>query len=61
MEHEIVLSDINVKELREIIERKAPKYLPDLEVFLAELSFDLIPAVEYPNKIMRDPKRSTDS
>ena len=40
--HEIVLCDRNIAELRDILGRKAPKYLPDAEVLLldgADLSF----------------------
>ena len=42
--HEIVLCDRNIAELRDILERKAPKYLPDADVLLAEMSYELIPA-----------------
>lgn len=54
--HEIVLCDRNIAELREILNRKAPKYLPDAEVLLAELSYELIPAVDYAEKLIRDAK-----
>ena len=36
--HEMVLSDQNIQELREVLGRKAPQVLPDAEVLLAELS-----------------------
>ena len=42
--HEIILCDRNIAELRDILERKAPKYLPDADVLLAEMSYELIPA-----------------
>ncbi len=45
--HEIVLCDRNIAELRDILGRKAPKYLPDAEVLLAEMSYELIPAVDH--------------
>ena len=32
--HEIVLCDRNIAELRDILQRKAPRYLPDAEVLL---------------------------
>ena len=32
--HEMVLCDRNIAELRDILNRKAPKYLPDAEVLL---------------------------
>lgn len=54
--HKIVLCDRNIFELRDILRRKAPKYLPDAEVLLAELSFELIPAIDYAEKLIRDAK-----
>ena len=39
--------DRNIVELRDILGRKAPKYLPDAEVLLAEMSYELIPAVDH--------------
>ncbi len=54
--HQIVLTDRNIFELREIIKRKKPSLLPAAETFLAQLSFELIPAVEDTAKIIRDVK-----
>ena len=54
--HEIVLCDRNITELRSILQRKAPKYLPDAEVLLAELRYELIPAVDHAEKLIRDAK-----
>ena len=54
--HEIVLCDRNIWELRDILRRKAPKSLPDAEVLLAEMSYELIPAVDHAEKLMRDAK-----
>lgn len=54
--HEIVLCDRNIAELRDILKRKAPKYLPDAEVLFAELSYELIPSVDYTEKPIRDAK-----
>ena len=54
--HEIVLCDRNLMELRDILKRKAPKFLPDAEVLLAEMSYELIPAVEHAEKLIRDAK-----
>ena len=54
--HEIVLCDRNIAELRDIFGRKAPKYLPDAEVLLAEMSYELIPAVDHAEKLIRDAK-----
>ena len=54
--HEIVLCDRNIAELRDILNRKAPKFLPDAEVLLAEMSYELVPAVDHAEKLIRDAK-----
>lgn len=54
--HDMVLSDRNLSELRDILHRKAPQYLPDAEVLIAELPYELIPAVDHAEKLIRDPK-----
>ncbi|MDR1541097.1 MAG: PIN domain-containing protein [Clostridiales bacterium] len=54
--HELILCDRNVTEMREVIKRKTPDILADAEVFLAELSYELIPSVEEAEKLIRDPK-----
>lgn len=54
--HEIVLCDRNITELRDILTRKAPQLLADAEVLLAELSYELIPAVDHAEKLIRDAK-----
>lgn len=54
--HEMVLCDRNVLELRDVLKRKAPQVLPDAEVLLAEMSYELIPAVEHAEKLIRDAK-----
>ena len=54
--HEIVLCETNITELRNILERKAPRYLSDAEVLLAEMSFELIPAINHAEKLIRDAK-----
>ena len=54
--HEIVLCDRNIMEFRNILKRKAPKFLPDAEVLLAEMSYELIPAVDHAEKLIRDAK-----
>lgn len=53
---EIVLCDRNITELRDILKQKAPKFLPDAEVLLAEMSYELIPAVDHAEKLIRDAK-----
>lgn len=52
--HYIVLCERNIAELRDILKRKAPKFLPDAEVLLAEMSYELIPAVEHVERLIRD-------
>jgi predicted nuclease of predicted toxin-antitoxin system len=52
----MVLCDRNIAEIRDILQRKAPKYLPDAEVLLAEMSYELIPAVDHAEKLIRDAK-----
>jgi predicted nucleic acid-binding protein len=54
--HELVLCDRNIFELRDVLGRKAPHALADVEVFLAELAYDFVPAPEYPQKLISDPK-----
>lgn len=54
--HDMILCDRNIAELREILNRKAPKYLPDAEVLIAELPFEMIPAVDHAEKLIRDAK-----
>lgn len=54
--YDIVLCDRNIIELRDILNRKAPKFLPDAEVLLAELSYELIPAAYHTEKLIRDAK-----
>lgn len=54
--HELYLSDQNITELKDILSRKRPDKLPELNSFLSELSFTLIPAVYSQNVTMRDVK-----
>ena len=54
--HEMILCDRNISELRDILERKAPKFLPDADVLLAEMSYELIPAVDHAKKLICDAK-----
>ena len=54
--HEMVLCDRNIIEIREILKRKAPQFLPDAEVLLAEMSYELIPAIDHAEKLIRDAK-----
>lgn len=54
--HRIVLSDYNISELKEILRKKAPKYLPAAENLLKGLSYELIPAVDHVERLIRDTK-----
>ncbi len=54
--HEMVLCDQNLTELRKVLSRKAPQALPDAEVLLTELSYELIPATLHAQKLIRDAK-----
>lgn len=58
-EHDIVLCERNISELRTILMRKAPKFLPDAEVLLAEMSYELIPEIHCAEKLIRDAKDQT--
>lgn len=54
--HDMVLCDRNIFELREVLNRKKPEKLPDAEVLLVELSYELIPAAYHAEKLIRDVK-----
>ena len=54
--HSLILCDRNISELKDILKRKAPELLPDSEVLLAELPYELIPGVDYAGKLIRDAK-----
>ena len=54
--HEMILCDRNIYELCDVLKRKAPDSLPDADVLLAELSYELIPAVYNAQKLIRDAK-----
>lgn len=54
--HQLFIADWSIAELRDILTRKAPEVLPDVEVFLAEFPFELIIAPLHPEKLISDPK-----
>lgn len=54
--HEMVLCDRNIVELRDVLSRKAPKYLPDADMLLTRMTYELIAAVDHVEKPMRDVK-----
>lgn len=54
--HTIVLCDKNIEELKTILARKAPAFLPAAEELLSELPYELIPAARGGAHRMRDAK-----
>ena len=53
--HRLVLCDYNISELRRIARKKFSHVQADIDLFLAELTYEIIPAIESPQKLMRDP------
>lgn len=54
--HRVVLCKRNVGELREILSRKAARYLPAAEELLDTMAYELIPEVEHTTQHIRDVK-----
>ena len=54
--HELVLCDHIVAEIRDVVARKRPDLLPDVEVLLAQLSYEMVIAPKEPSKLISDPK-----
>ena len=54
--HDLILSDYNISELRRIANIKFSGTKADIDLFLTELAFDLIFAIEAPQKLITDPK-----
>jgi putative PIN family toxin of toxin-antitoxin system len=55
-QHNLVLCDHIISELRDVVSRKKPNLLADIDLFLAELPYELILAPRQPNKLIADPK-----
>ena len=53
---DLVLSDYNISELREIVERKIPEHMADIDVFLAKFAYEHVVAPISPEKLISDPK-----
>ena len=53
--HEMVLCSQNLAELREVLNEKAPQALPDAELLLKELPYELIPVDSHTQRMIRDP------
>ena len=54
--HDFVLSDHNISEFRRIAKEKFSKTQADIDLFLTELTYELILAPEAPQKLISDPK-----
>ena len=54
--YELVLCDQNVTELRRIAKEKFSNKQADIDIFLAELSYEIIPAIESSQKLINDPE-----
>jgi predicted nucleic acid-binding protein len=54
--HNLILCDYIISELRSVVAKKRPDLLADIDVLLAKLSFELVPAPQEPGKLISDPK-----
>lgn len=54
--HELVLCDHILAELRDVVARKRPDLLADIDVLLAQLPYELVAAPVEPGKLIDDPK-----
>ena len=54
--HNLILCDYIVSELRNVVSRKRPDLLADIDVLLAKLPFELVSAPLQPSKLISDPK-----
>jgi predicted nucleic acid-binding protein len=52
----LILCDHIISELHDVVSRKRPDLLADLDLFIANLPFDLVPAPLQPSKLISDPK-----
>jgi len=55
-QHDLILCDYIISELRSVVSRKRPDLLPDIDVFMAKLPYELITAPRQPSKLISDPK-----
>jgi len=54
--HNLILCDYIISELRKVVSKKRPDLLADIDVLMAKLSYELIPAPLQPGKLISDPK-----
>jgi len=55
-QHKLILCDYIISELRNIVSKKRPDLLADIDVLMAKLPYELILAPCQPNKLISDPK-----
>ena len=55
-QHNLILCDYIISELRSVVSRKRPDLLADIDVLMAKLPYELILAPQQPNKLITDPK-----
>jgi predicted nucleic acid-binding protein len=55
-QHNLILCDYIITELRSVVSRKRPDLLADIDLFLANLSYELTPTPMQPSKLISDPK-----
>ena len=54
--HDLVLCDHIVAEINDVVSRKRPDLLSDVDVLLTQLPHELVVAPKKPNKLINDPK-----
>jgi putative PIN family toxin of toxin-antitoxin system len=54
--HELILCDHIIAEIRDVVARKRSDLLGDVDILLAQLSYDLVIAPQEPSKFIQDPK-----
>jgi putative PIN family toxin of toxin-antitoxin system len=54
--HNLVLCDHIISELYDVVSRKRLDLLADLDLFIANIPFELVPAPLHPSKLISDPK-----
>ena len=54
--HTLILCDYIISELRDVVSRKRPDLLADIDLLLAKLPYELVPAPLEPGKLISDPK-----
>jgi putative PIN family toxin of toxin-antitoxin system len=52
----LILCDYIIDELRSVVSRKRPDLLPDIDLFIEKLPYELVSAPGQANKLISDPK-----